>query len=180
MHHVNTRGTFMVTQAVLPELLKSAAAGRNPHVLNMSPPLNLDPAWFHACGTAYTMAKYGMSMCVLGMAKEFKDQGIAFNALWPRTPIRTAALRMIPGADVGGSRTEAIVADAAIWILSQPSSLTGNFFIDEEVHQQAGMTLEEVGDKYNDDGVKNEEIAPEFFLGDPLIYFTEFTRKSKL
>lgn len=181
MHHINTRGTFLVTQTVLPELLKSAAAGRNPHVLNMSPPLKMDPKWLHACGTAYTMAKYGMSMCVLGMAEEFKKEGIAFNALWPRTPIRTAALQMIPGADMGGSRTEHIVADAAIWILSQSSSVTGNFFIDEDVHQRTGMTLEEVGKKYNDAGVKNEEIAPEFFVGDPLIYFTEFTMaKSKL
>lgn len=181
MQQVNARGTFLVTQTVLPELLKSAAAGRNPHVLNMSPPLNMDPRWLHACGTAYTLAKYGMSMCVLGMAEEFKKQGVAFNALWPRTPIRTAALQMIPGADMGGSRTEAIVADAAIWIFRQPSSLTGNFFIDEDVHQRAGMTIEEVGMKYNDPGVKNEEIAPEFFVGEPMLYFTEFTMgKSKL
>jgi len=181
MNRVNARGTYLVTQAALPHLLKSAAAGRQPHVLMMSPPLNMDPRWLNACGTAYTMAKYGMSMCVLGMAEEFKKEGVAFNALWPRTPIRTAALQMIPGADMGGSRTEAIVADAALWILRQPSSLTGNFFMDEEVHQRAGLTLEELGRKYNDAGVKNEEIAPEFFVGEPILYFTEFTKpKSKL
>lgn len=176
MNRVNARGTFLVTQAVLPELLKSAAAGRNPHVLAMSPPLKMDPRWLHACGVAYTMAKYGMSMCVLGMAEEFKKEGIAFNALWPRTAIRTAALQMIPGANLGGSRSEAIIADAALWIFRQPSSLTGNFFMDEEVHQRAGMTLEEVGTKYNDAGVKNEEMGNEFFVGEAALYFTEFTK----
>jgi len=134
MHSVNTRGTFLVTQLVLPQLLKSAAAGRCPRVLNMSPPLNMDPVWFHACGTAYTMAKYGMSMCVLGMAPEFKDQGIAFNALWPRTPISTSALKMIPGSELGGTRNEMSMADAAMWVLAQPAECTGKFFIDEEVH----------------------------------------------
>src|SRR5512147_174016 len=100
MFGVNVRGTFCCTQACLPHLVASARAGRNPHVLNMAPPLSMKPHWF-APHTAYTMAKYGMSMCTLGHAAEFRPQGIAVNSLWPRTAIATAALQMIPGVDVG-------------------------------------------------------------------------------
>merc|ERR1712086_695164 len=121
----------------------------------------------------------GMSMCVLGMSSEFKDQGVAFNALWPRTPISTSALLMIPGGDLGGTRKEASMADAAMWVLAQPSTCTGNFFIDEEVHQTNGMSMEDIGRKYNDSGDGEAEVASDFFVGEPLMYFTEFT-KSKL
>ncbi len=139
MFGVNVRGTFLVTQACLPYLTKSAQAGRNPHVLTLSPPLNMDPKWF-APHVAYTMAKYGMSMCVLGHAEEFKPLGIAVNALWPRTVIQTAALAMIPGVKGEHCRTVDIMADAAHAILTQPSSVTGNFFIDETVLRNAGVT----------------------------------------
>ena len=98
MFDVNVRGTFLTSQAALPHLRKSAAEGRNPHILNLSPPLSMKPVWFKN-HVAYTMAKYGMSMCVLGMAEEFKRDGIGVNALWPRTVIDTAALQMIPGID---------------------------------------------------------------------------------
>ncbi len=138
MHQVNTRGTFACSQACLPYLLKSA----NPHILNISPPLNLSPRWF-APHVAYTMAKYGMSLCVLGMAEEFREQGLAVNALWPRTTIATAAiLNLLGGEEVmRHSRKPEIVADAAHAILMRPSrQCTGNFFIDEEVLAMAGVT----------------------------------------
>ena len=99
MNGINARGTYLCTQACLPELKKSAAAGRHPHVLSMSPPLSMKERWF-APHTAYTMAKYGMSMCTLGHAGEFRRHGIAVNSLWPRTAIATAALQMIPGVDI--------------------------------------------------------------------------------
>ena len=111
MFGVNVRGTYCCTQACLPELAKSAQAGRNPHVLNMSPPLSMKAHWF-ASHTAYTMAKYGMSMCTLGHAAEFKPLGIAVNSLWPRTAIATAALQMIPGIDVKRCRKPEILSDA--------------------------------------------------------------------
>jgi citronellol/citronellal dehydrogenase len=141
MSAVNVRGTYVCSQACIPWLRRSAQAGRNPHVLTLSPPLNLAPRWFkdHA---AYTIAKYGMSMCVLGMAEEFRADGIAFNALWPRTIIATAALAMIPGADalIKGARKPEIVADAARAILTRPAStVTGNFYIDEDVLREAGV-----------------------------------------
>jgi citronellol/citronellal dehydrogenase len=140
MMGVNARGTFLVTQACLPQLQASAAAGRNPHVLTLSPPLNMDPKWF-APHVAYTMAKYGMSMCVLGHAEEFKPLGIAVNALWPRTAIATAALQMIPGIKPEYCRTPEIMADAAYLVLtSEARSTTGNFFIDDEVLRAAGVT----------------------------------------
>lgn len=142
MFGVNVRGTFASTQACLPYLRVSAKAGRNPHVLTLSPPLNLNPAWF-ASHVAYTMAKYGMSMCVLGHAKEFKHQGIAVNALWPQTAIYTAAMQMIPGVMPEHCRTPAIMADAASEILSWPvgpAEHTGQFLLDEEVLRQAGVT----------------------------------------
>ncbi len=140
MFGVNVRGTFLCTQACLPYLKTSAAAKRNPHVLTLSPPLNMDARWF-APHVAYTMAKYGMSMCVLGHAEEFKRHGIAVNALWPRTVIQTAALAMIPGVKPEHCRTPDIMADAAYAVLtSDASTTTGNFFIDDEVLARAGVT----------------------------------------
>lgn len=140
MMGVNTRGTYLVTQACLAHLKQSAAAGRNPHVLTLSPPLNLEPKWF-APHVAYTMAKYGMSMCVLGHAEEFRSDGIAVNALWPRTAIDTAALQMIPGIRPEHCRKPEIMADAAYLVLTADArTATGNFFIDDEVLAQAGVT----------------------------------------
>jgi citronellol/citronellal dehydrogenase len=142
MFGVNVRGTFASTQACLPHLRRSAKAGNNPHILNLSPPLNLNPRWF-APHVAYTMAKYGMSMCVLGHAKEFKNDGIAVNALWPQTAIYTAAMQMIPGVLPEHCRTPNIMADAAAIVLSKPvgpAEHTGQFFIDEAVLRQAGVT----------------------------------------
>ena len=142
MFGVDVRGTFLCSQACLPHLLGAAAASRNPHILNLSPPLNLRPHWFKD-HVAYTIAKYGMSMCVLGMAEEFRDQGVAVNALWPRTVIATAALTMIPGMSARGDgcRTPDILADAAHVILtSDAGQATGHFYIDEEVLSSAGVT----------------------------------------
>jgi citronellol/citronellal dehydrogenase len=139
MMGVNTRGTFLVTQNCLPHLKLSAERGRNPHVLTLSPPLNLDPKWF-APHLAYTMAKYGMSLCVLGHAEEFRPYGIAVNALWPRTAIATAALQMIPGVRPEHCRSVEIMADAAHVVLSaDAATTTGNFFIDDEVLHTAGV-----------------------------------------
>ncbi len=138
MFGVNVRGTYLCTQACLPYLQQSAERGRNPHVLTLSPPLNMDPRWF-APHVAYTMAKYGMSMCVLGHAEEFRPYGIGVNALWPRTVIQTAALQMIPGVKPEHCRTPDIMADAAYSILTADArTTTGNFFIDEEVLRKAG------------------------------------------
>jgi len=136
MFGINVRGTYATSQACIPHLRKAS----NPHILTLSPPLNLKPRWFkgHA---AYTMAKYGMSMCVLGMAEEFREAGIAVNALWPRTIIATAALQMIPGVDPARGRKPEIMADAAHWILSQPArGCSGNFFIDDDVLRNAGVS----------------------------------------
>ena len=140
MFGVNVRGTFLCTQSVLPYLKQSAERKRNPHVLTLSPPLNMDARWF-APHVAYTMAKYGMSLCVLGHAEEFKPYGIAVNALWPRTVIQTAALQMLPGVKPEHCRTVEIMADAAHAVLtSDAATTTGNFFIDEEVLARAGIT----------------------------------------
>jgi len=142
MFGVDVRGTFACSQACLPHLKTSAAAGRNPHILTLSPPLNLDAKWFRD-HVAYTIAKYGMSMCVLGMAEEFRADGIAVNALWPRTVIATAAVAMIPGASerVDMMRRPEILADAAHAILTRDGrSTTGRFFIDEEVLAEEGIT----------------------------------------
>jgi citronellol/citronellal dehydrogenase len=140
MFGVNVRGTYLCTQACLPYLKQSAERGRNPHVLTLSPPLNMDARWF-APHVAYTMAKYGMSMCVLGHAEEFRPHGIAVNALWPRTVIQTAALQMIPGVRPEHCRSVAIMADAAHAILtSDAATTTGNFFIDEQVLKRAGVS----------------------------------------
>jgi citronellol/citronellal dehydrogenase len=140
MMGVNARGTFLVTQACFPHLKRSAAQGRNPHVLTLSPPLNMEARWF-APHLAYTMAKYGMSMCVLGHAEEFRPFGIAVNALWPRTAIATAALQMIPGIEPEHCRTVDIMADAAHLVLTaNAATTTGHFFIDDEVLRDAGVT----------------------------------------
>jgi citronellol/citronellal dehydrogenase len=140
MFDVNVRGTFLTSQAALPHLRKSGAEGRNPHILNLSPPLSMKPIWFKD-HVAYTMAKYGMSMCVLGMSEEFKRDGIAVNALWPRTVIDTAALQMIPGIDALAGRKPEILADAAYIIFNRPSTeCTGNFFVDDELLASEGIT----------------------------------------
>lgn len=137
MNEVNARGTFMVSQKVLPYLQKSPGA----HILNLSPPLDLSPKWFKK-HVAYTMAKYSMSLCVLGMAEEFREQGIGVNALWPLTAVDTAAVRNVIGDDEMAlmCRKPSIMADAAIAILLRdPKACTGNFFIDEEVLKQEGV-----------------------------------------
>jgi citronellol/citronellal dehydrogenase len=140
MFDVNVRGTFLTSQAVIPFLRKSAEAGRNPHILTLSPPLSMNPKWFKN-HVAYTMSKYGMSMCVLGMAGEFARDGIAVNALWPRTVIDTAALQMIPGVDTDFCRKPEILSDTAYIILNRDSkTTTGNFFVDDEVLASEGIT----------------------------------------
>jgi citronellol/citronellal dehydrogenase len=157
MHQINTRGTWLCSQVCLPHLFNSS----NPHILNLSPPLNMEERWF-APHTAYTMAKFGMSMCVLGMAGEFRDRGVAVNALWPRTVIATAAVQNLLGGDeaVAHSRTPDIMADAAWEILTKPSrTTTGNFFVDEDVLRAAGVSN---FDKYQLD--PGAELWPDFFL----------------
>jgi len=160
MFGVNVRGTYCCTQACLAELIKSAQAGRNPHVLNMSPPLSMKAHWFKG-HVAYTMAKYGMSECTLGHAAEFKPHGIGVNSLWPRTAIATAALQMIPGIDLALCRTPEILADAAYFILTSDSkATTGNFFIDDTLLAEHGITDL---DKYAvTPGNKN--FIPDFFV----------------
>ena len=160
MFGVNVRGTYLCTQACLPQLIASARAGRNPHVLNMSPPLSMREHWF-APHVAYTMAKYGMSECTLGHAGEFRKFGIAVNSLWPRTAIATAALQMIPGVDVGKCRTPEILADAAWHILtSDAKTTTGNFFIDDALLVQHGVTD---FDRYSVTP-GNRDFIPDFFV----------------
>jgi len=160
MFGVNVRGTYLCTQTCLPHLIKSAQSGRNPHVLNMSPPLSMKQHWFKN-HVAYTMAKYGMSECTLGHSGEFKPHGIAVNSLWPRTAIATAALQMIPGADLNKCRTPEILGDAAHLILtSDASNTTGNFFIDDELLAKNGITdLEKYSVK---PGTK--DFIPDFFV----------------
>ncbi|MGH6628027.1 MAG: SDR family oxidoreductase [Burkholderiaceae bacterium] len=159
MNGVNARGTYLCTQACLSELKKSAAAGRNPHVLNMSPPLSMKPHWFEN-HTAYTIAKYGMSMCTLGHSGEFRKYGIAVNSLWPRTAIATSALQMIPGVDLKLCRKPEILADAAYLILTSANSNTGNFYIDDELLAAHGVTDLE---KYSvTPGTRN--FIPDFFV----------------
>ena len=142
MFAVNVRGTYLCSQACLPHLKRAAAAGRNAHILTLAPPLNLDPRWFKD-HVAYTIAKYGMSMCMLGMAEEFRADGIGVNALWPRTVIATAAIAMIPGAgdQIEKMRKPEIMADAAHAILVRDArTTTGNFFLDDDVLRAAGTT----------------------------------------
>lgn len=160
MFGVNVRGTYLCTQACLPHLIKSAQAGRNPHVLNMSPPLSMREHWFSP-HVAYTMAKYGMSECTLGHAGEFRKHGIGVNSLWPRTAIATAALQMIPGVDVAKCRTPEILSDAAWFILtSDAKTTTGNFFIDDALLVQHGVTD---FDRYSVTP-GNRDFIPDFFV----------------
>lgn len=157
IHDINVRGTFMVAKYAIPYLKKSS----NPHILNLSPPLNLDPKWFGA-HLAYTMSKYGMSMIILGLAEELKKDGIAANALWPKTTIATAAIKYALGGDamMQCSRTPDIMADAAFSILNRSSTeCSGNFFIDEEVLRSEGMTD---FDHYAVD--LNKKLLPDLFL----------------
>ena len=157
MHQINSRGTFLVSKTCLPHLLKSD----NPHILNLSPPLDMNPKWFGP-HVAYTMAKYGMSLCVLGMAEEFKEQGVAVNALWPRTAIATAAIKNALGGDaiMSISRFPEIMGDAAYTILTKPSKeFTGNFCIDDTVLADNGVTDFSV---YAE--VPFDQLAPDFFV----------------
>jgi citronellol/citronellal dehydrogenase len=160
MHQINTRGTFLCTQQAVPHLAKSS----NPHVLNISPPLHstLTPRWFGP-HVAYTMAKYGMSLCALGMAEEFRPLGIAVNALWPRTAIDTEAIRLIAGERARSkTRSPRIMADAAHWILTQPSrKLTGRFFLDDEVLRTSGVTDFA---QYRSADTREEDLMADFFL----------------
>lgn len=163
MHQINTRGTFLVSKVCLPHLLKSD----NPHILNLSPPLDMSPKWFGP-HVAYTMAKYGMSLCVLGMAEEFKDLGVAVNALWPRTAIATAAVKNVLGggdAVMQMSRLPEIMGDAAYVILTKPSKeFTGNFCIDDNLLADHGVTDFSV---YAE--VPFAKLAPDFFVPDDIL-----------
>lgn len=157
MHQINTRGTFLCSKVCIPHLEKA----QNPHILNLSPPLNMEARWF-APHVAYTMAKFGMSMCVLGMHEELRGKGIAVNALWPRTAIATAAVKNLLGGDeaIKGSRTVEIMSDAAHAILTKASrETTGNFFVDEDVLKAEGVTD---FTKYAVD--PTAELFPDFFV----------------
>lgn len=159
MHSINARGTFLVSKTCVPYLKKSD----NPHVLMLSPPLDMSPKWF-APHVAYTMAKYGMSLCVLGMAGEFANAGIAFNALWPRTAIATAAVEFALGGDamIKGSRSPKILADAAHLIFTQNArELTGQFLIDDTFLHEHGVTDFE---PYRVD--PSQKLFPDFFVPD--------------
>ena len=159
MHGVNTRGTFLTSKLCIPHLKRAA----NPHVLNLSPPLDMSPKWF-GTHVAYTMAKYGMSLCVLGMSEEFRDDGIAFNALWPRTGVATAAIKNALAGEAGMAhcRTVEIMADAAHAILTRPArDCTGNFFIDDIVLYEVGVRD---FDQYRVDPTK--DLMPDFFVPD--------------
>ncbi len=157
MNQVNARGTYLTSKACIPHLKKAA----NPHVLMLSPPLDMSPKWFQG-HVAYTMAKFGMSMCVLGMAEEFREDGIAFNALWPRTGIATAAIQFALAGDEGmkACRTPEIMADAAHAIFEKPSrEFTGNFLIDDSFLYAEG---ERDFDKYRVD--PTTKLMPDFFV----------------
>ena len=157
MHNINTRGTFLVSKLCLPYLLRAD----NPHILNIAPPLDMAPVWFSR-HVAYTMAKFGMSMCVLGMAEEFRQQGVAVNALWPRTTIATAAIKNLLGGEqaMRCSRKPEIMADAAHAILIRNSrECTGNFFVDDDVLRSIGITCL---DDYS--VVPGAPLQPDFFV----------------
>jgi len=161
MNQINARGTFLTSKKCLPYLLKSD----NPHILNLSPPLDMNPKWF-SNHVAYSIAKFGMSLCVLGMAEEFKEQGVAVNALWPRTAIATAAVKNILGGDetVKVSRTPEIMADAAYVILTKDSKeFTGNFCIDDNLLAENGV---DDFSKYAE--VPFAQLAPDFFVPDDI------------
>ena len=157
MHQVNTRGTFLCSKACIPALERS----ENPHILMLSPPLNLEPRWFGP-HLAYTIAKYGMSLCVLGLAEELRPRGVAVNALWPRTVIATAAVQNLLGGDatMARARSPEIVSDAAHAILTSPSrEYTGNFALDEDVLRAAGVT-----DLSGYSALPSEQLLPDLFL----------------
>jgi citronellol/citronellal dehydrogenase len=157
MQAVNARGTFLVSKACVPHMAKAA----NPHILNLSPPLNMEARWF-APHVAYTTAKFGMSLCTLGMAEEFRNRGVAVNSLWPRTVIATAAVQNLLGGDevIRHARKPEIVADAAYAILTRPSrECTGNFFVDDEVLASEGVT-----DLSSYAMTPGAELIPDFFL----------------
>lgn len=164
MHSINTRGTYLVSKCCLPYLKESASKGRNPHILNNSPPLSMKPIWFKN-HVAYTMAKYGMSMCVLGMAEEFRETGIAVNAIWPKTAIMTAAMEMLGGGSgiSAQCRTPQIMADAAYVILTRDArNFTGNFCVDEKIlREHVGMTD---FSGYLAPGAVEDKLMPDFFL----------------
>jgi len=168
MHSINLRGTYLVSKCALPYLKESASKGRNPHILNNSPPLSMKPIWFKN-HVAYTMAKYGMSMCVLGMAEELKDSGIAVNAIWPKTAIMTAAMVMMGGGDEISSqcRTPEIMADAAYVILTKHSrEFTGNFCVDEQILREVGV---KDFSQYLAPGATEQSLMPDFFLDEFLV-----------
>lgn len=160
MHSINLRGTFLCGKLCLPHLKKA----ENPHILNLSPPLNMEERWFKG-HVAYTMAKFGMSMCVLGWAGEFRKVGIAANALWPKTTIATAAVKNLLGGDtmVNTSRKPEIMGDSAHWILTQDSrEVTGNFFVDEDIcREKLGMD-DTALDAYS--VVPGAQLTPDFFV----------------
>jgi citronellol/citronellal dehydrogenase len=158
MHQVNTRGTFLVSKYAIPHLEKAA----NPHILMLSPPLDMKEKWF-APHTAYTIAKFGMSMVVLGLSGELRSKGIAVNALWPRTTIATAAIRNLLGGDeiMRRSRSPDIVAEAALRIFAEPASFTGHFLIDDTFLAAQGITD---FDRYRVD--PRAPLAPDFFVPD--------------
>jgi citronellol/citronellal dehydrogenase len=160
MHQVNVRGTYVCSQKAIPHLKRAA----NPHILNLAPPLasTLQARWF-APHVGYTMAKYGMTLCALGMAEEFRSDGIAVNALWPRTAIDTEAIRLIAGQDARRlTRSPDIMADAAYFIVTQPSRMfTGRFLIDEDVLRESGMADLS---RYNPEGVSDEQLMRDFFV----------------
>lgn len=160
MHQVNARATFLCSKVCIPHLRE----GRNPHILTLAPPLEVDPGWF-GVHLAYTLAKYGMSLCTLGLSEELRGDGIAVNALWPRTTIATAAVRNLLGGEemMRASRTPEIMADAAREILARDGrSTTGRFFIDEDVLREAGITDLE---RYRVD--PEAELQEDLFLGPP-------------
>lgn len=167
MNQINARGTYLCGRVCYPHLKKSAQAGRNPHILTLSPPLDMSVKWF-APHVAYTMAKYGMSLCTLAWGEEFKKDGIAANALWPRTLIATAAVSMIGGKELNDkARTPEIMADAAQVILNKPAKeFTGQFCIDDLVLQAAGV--KDFSKYAVVAGTKNRDLLPDFFLPDDL------------
>lgn len=161
MHQINARGTFLCSKYCLPHLKKSSCG----KILMMSPPLSMRPRWFES-STAYAMAKYGMSLVVLGLAEELREYKIAVNALWPRSSIATAAVQNVLGGEamMERSRTAEIMSDAAYVILTASHEVTGGFLIDEDVLRQRGVTDEELLKYAFVKGTKNEDLVPDFFL----------------
>jgi len=163
MNQINARGTYLCSHVCAPDLIKSAAEGKFAHILNIAPPLSFNEIWFKN-HTAYTIAKFGMSMCTLGMAGEFRDRGVGVNSLWPRTAIWTAAMKMISGGDdATGNRTPEIMSDAAhVMLTSNPKDFTGNFVIDEEIlREKCGIQ-----DFTKYDCVPGSPLTPDFFIDD--------------